>query len=580
MYYNSLDEQYKCPVGAVKLGEKIEFFIESPDTLEAYLVIKRDDMPYVSVPMQKAEKNGKFGFKTEFVPSEAMLYFYHFQINEPRETKIIQKNYDIDYQLTVYEDFTVPKWYKNAIIYQIFPDRFYNPFKTPIAYKPNSFIYATWKDKPMNIINEKKELVRQDFYGGNLYGVIEKLDYLKLLGIDVIYFNPIFESNSNHKYNTKDYHKIDSMLGDEETFKKLIAEAKKRDIEIILDGVFNHTGDDSEYFISAKKDKSSKYYSWYYFKEYPNVYESWWGFDTLPKVNCMDESYQNFIMGEGNSVLNHWTSLGVKGWRLDVVDELDGSFVEKFKANMRKVNEESVLIGEVWEDASNKTAYSQRKKYFMGHQLDSVMGYPFKENVQNFLNGNINGYQITENFKTLWENYPREAFYANMNLISTHDTPRCINVLNFDETNFKSAVTVQMTFAGVPHIYYADEVGEIGQMCPDNRRGFPWGEENEEILNFYKKLINLRKNNNIFVDGEIEFFYLNDDVFSYKRYFKDDPEKVVYVMIMRKNTLLSLELKPMTVFEYFSGETIKCGYGTLNHNFDKGCYIISTYPLN
>lgn len=579
MYYDSLDEQYKYPVGAVEVGTKVDFFIQCPEANEAYLVIKRDDTDYQYIWMQRIEKNGKFGFRTDFIPEKAMLYFYHFQININNENQIIYKNYNNDYQMTVYEPYEVAKWYKEGIIYQIFTDRFYNPFKTPIDYKPNSFIYAKWEDKPMNIINEKKELVRQDFYGGNLYGVIEKLDYLKLLGVDILYFNPIFESNSNHKYNTKDYHKIDSMFGDEEVFKKLVKEAKKRGMEIILDGVFNHTGDDSEYFVSAKKDKNSPYYNWYYFKQYPDVYESWWGFTTLPKVNCMNETYQDFIMGE-NSVLSHWTSLGVKGWRLDVVDELTGSFVEKFKANMKNLDSESVLIGEVWEDASNKVAYSERKKYFMGRQLDSVMGYPFKENVQNFLNGHINGRQITENFKNLKENYPREAFYSNMNLISTHDTPRCINILNFDKTNFKSAVVMQMTFAGVPHIYYADEVGETGEMCPDNRRGFPWGREDDEILRFYKDMINLRKNNDIFVNGEIKFVYVNDDAFCYKRYFKEDSEHFVYVLIVRKDIVIPLDLKPMTVFEYFTGESIKCGYGTLNHKFNKGYYIVSTYELN
>lgn len=582
MYYNSLDSNYKRPFGAVPVFTDVYFHIDVDQyAKEAYLVIKDDESDYEYIWMNKTEKDGKSGYEINFTPKKSMLYFYYFQVNMSDRKIFIKKDNKCDYQLTVYEHYEVPEWYKKGIIYQIFPDRFYNPYKHPIDYKENSFIYATWNDLPMNIINENKELVRHDFYGGNIAGVIDKLDYLELLGVSVIYFNPVFESSSNHKYNTKDYHKIDSMLGDEKTFKKLLDECKKRNIYVVIDGVFNHTGDDSEYFRTAQKDKNSVYYSWYYFKEYPNVYESWWGFTSLPKVNSMNPSYRYFVMGAPDSVLSHWTKLGVKGWRLDVVDELDGAFVEEFKSSMRKIDEDTVLIGEVWEDASNKVAYSQRKKYFMGKQLDSVMGYPFRENVIGFLNGEISGKEITDNFNTLKENYPREAFYSNMNLLSSHDVPRLINMLNFDMTNFKSAIVLQMTFAGVPHIYYADEVGQQGTMTPDSRRSFPWDNQNPEILDFYKYFIKLRQKNPIFIDADIEFKCVGDDAFLYSRQIDDESgkRKQVWIFIVRKNTILTLSLKESLMYDVVKKESFHVGNGTLNHTFQKGYYIFSNFEL-
>lgn len=577
MFYDSMDLLYKNPVGAVELNQKVEFFVEA-ECLECYLVIKKDKKDYDYIWMDRASKEGKAGFKVEFEPKKIGLYFYHFQINfEDFSQKFIYKKNNDDFQITVYYHYEVSDWFKNSIVYQIFPDRFYNPQKWPIDTKPNSFIYSSFDDLPMNIINEKKELVRQDFYGGNLQGVIEKLPYLHSLGINCIYFNPIFESSSCHKYNTKDYLKIDSMLGDEEVFLKLVDEAEKYDINIILDGVFNHTGDDSLYFEEAKKSKESKYYSWYYFKDYPNDYESWWGFKTLPKVNCMEKSYREFIMGDDkNSVLNYWMTRGVKGWRLDVVDELTNEFVEEFKEKMKRVDEESVLIGEVWEDASNKESYHIRRNYFNGKQLDSVMGYPFKENIQNFLKRKISGTTIYDNFRTLQENYPKEAFYSNLNLISSHDTPRCINTLKKDIVNFKSAVTVQMTFAGVPQIYYGDEVGLEGEMSPDCRRAFPWGREDVEILNFYKKLIKLRKKHNIFTSGEIKFVNLSDDTFSYLRYNTESQEKAL-IIIARSDVKINIETNSNVLYEYFSEK--KYNNVNLNLELKQGYYIFSNFLL-
>lgn len=576
MYFDSKEIFYKNPFGAIELNSKVTFFVEGIGR-ECYLVIKKDKKEYEYIFMKETKKDGKAGFEIDFTPKELTLYFYHFQINDEKfNKKYIYSRLDQDFQLTVYKPYKVPNWFKNAIIYQIFPDRFYNPEKWPIDSKPNSFIYSSFEELPMNILDKDGNLVRQDFYGGTLQGVIDKLDYIESIGVTCIYFNPIFESNSCHKYNTKDYHKIDSMLGDEDTFKKLVSEANKRGIQIILDGVFNHTGDDSKYFIEAKKSKESKYYDWYYFKDYPCDYESWWGFKTLPRVNCMNESYREFIMGDNkNSVVNYWMSRGVKGWRLDVVDELTNEFVEELKEKTKKADSESVLIGEVWEDASNKEAYNVRRGYFNGKQLDSVMGYPFKENIQKFLNGEKSGIEITNFFETLQENYPKEAFYSNINLLSSHDTPRCITTLKNDIVNFKSSIVCQMTSPGVPQIYYGDEVGLEGEMSPDCRRAFPWGKEDKDILSFYKKLITLRKSNEIFTKGDIKYIKMNDDIFSFLRY--NDKDEKGLVIILRKDSKVNIDILGLKLYDYFENQKLNVDSSTFE--LKKGYYIYSNFIL-
>ena len=229
------------------------------------------------------------------------------------------------YQLTVYKKREVPKWYKEGIIYQIFVDRFFNGNDNGVVNNPkkNSFIYGNWDDNPMYIRDKDGNIVRWDFYGGNLKGVIKKLPYIKSLGASIIYMNPIFEATSCHKYDTGNYEKIDEMFGTEEDFKTLCDEAKKLDIKIILDGVFSHTGSDSKYFnrygnydeIGAYQSKDSRYYSWYRFYEYPNKYDSWWGFDNQPNVDELNEDYINYIVKDNNSIISKWMNLGADGWR-------------------------------------------------------------------------------------------------------------------------------------------------------------------------------------------------------------------------------------------------------------------------
>jgi Glycosidases len=461
-------------------------------------------------------------------------------------------NNPVTYQITVYEPFKVPEWFKEGIVYQIFVDRFRNGNGKIINTKNNSFIYGSWQDEPMYVKDTNGKIARWDFFGGNLKGIIEKLDYIKSLGTTAIYLNPIFKSKSNHKYDTGDYKSIDEMYGNEEIFNELCKEANKLGIKIILDGVFNHTGDDSIYFnkygnynsTGAYQSKDSPYYKWYTFQEYPDKYDSWWGIDNMPSINEMESSYIDFIIEGKDSVLKKWMDLGVSGWRLDVADELPDDFIEKIKTKIKGIKEDSILIGEVWEDASNKISYSNRRKYVFGRELDSITNYPFRNAVIGFLNGNVDSKMFERMIISLYENYPKEIFYSNLNIIGTHDTERILTVLNNKQNNqiqfLKMAVTIQMTMPGVPLIYYGDEAGVSGGKDPLNRKTYPWGNENKIILKFYKYITGLRNKYDALKNGSIRFYDIDKDVLCYERTFKQ--ERILIVINRNSSKSFDIEL--------------------------------------
>lgn len=457
------------------------------------------------------------------------------------------------YQITVYNrEAYVPKWFREAIMYQIFPDRFFNGNEDGRVEhpKPNSFIYGNWQDTPMYLKESPTgKILRWEFFGGNLLGIIRKIPYLKELGVNVLYLNPIFESPSNHRYDTADYMKVDPMLGDNQLFNILCQEAKKNGMGIILDGVFSHTGSDSIYFnrenrfeeIGAYQSKASPYYSWYRFEEFPNKYDAWWGIDTMPNVNELEGSYQDFIFRREDSVIRYWMKMGAIGWRLDVADELPPRFIKGLRRVMKEVNPQSVLIGEVWEDATNKISYGDRREYLQGEELDSVMNYPFRKILLDFILEKKDAFYTHRAFMNLYENYPNCYFYSTMNLIGSHDVPRILTLLGemSEEEDLKEnkkgedilqcgkkeiaiarlklLTLLQMTFPGVPCIYYGDEVGLEGHEDPLNRKAYPWGNENMELLNWYKKVIRLRNRYDVLKKGRWRGVYAHGDVYGFIR---------------------------------------------------------------
>lgn len=572
--YNSWDKNFKAPFGALKFDEGLTIYVKvnegyNVDSISLE-INKEEEMKTITLNEELSnDKLGKcFCCKMENF-EETGVYFYYFKVDVEvdgnKKTVFYGKNRengysceygynDINkYQITVYKDFKVPTWYKEGILYHIFVDRFNNGNRNGKIDNPkkNSFIYGNWEDIPMYIKDSKGDIIRWDFHGGNLRGIINKLGYLKKLGVSILYLSPIFEASSNHKYDTGDYKKIDPMFGDEETFKELINKAKEKDMSIVLDGVFSHTGADSKYFnmygnynsLGAYQSKESPYYPWYMFEDFPQKYKSWWDVKTLPNINELEDSYMDYIIYDKDSVINKWIDMGVKGWRLDVADELPTKFIRELKRELKKADDDSILIGEVWEDASNKISYGQRRSYLLGEELDSVMGYPFRNNMFSFLKGEIKSYELCNRYMQIKENYPKESFKSNLNLIGTHDVTRAKTELNYDVDLVKLAVAVQMTFEGVPYIYYGDEAGLCGGVDPDNRRTYPWKNEDEDMLSFYKDIIKIRNKNTLLSSGDTDFIYTeNNSVFAFIRFNENNDRILILVNRSESTERISLNI--------------------------------------
>lgn len=436
-----------------------------------------------------------------------------------------------EWQLTVTKcDYKTPNWAKQGVTYQIFADRFCKVGDKPFTKKGR--LHGDWYERP-DIAEDGKDYRADDFFGGNINGIVSKLDYLKSLGVSLIYLSPIFESCSNHRYDTGDYLKIDSLFGTEEEFAELVRKANEKGIRIMLDGVFNHTGSDSGYFnkegtydtLGAYQSKQSPYYDWYYFTHYPDEYACWWGSTVVPTVNKSAKGFCDLILGDGG-VVDKWSKLGVKGWRLDVVDELPIDFTDKLCARIRSEGDDMLVVGEVWEDASVKIAYSEWRPYFMGEQLDSVMNYPFKEAILSYvLNGDKNAF--IADVTTVLEHYPKQSLDVLMNLVDSHDTARAITVLSGvkppyskkDRADFtlsceqydlakrrlKVASALQYTLPGVPCVFYGDEAGKQGFEDPLNRGTYPWGREDTDLIEHYRALGKIREKYKDLLQGETHF---------------------------------------------------------------------------
>lgn len=521
--FNSWDKKFKNPFGAVQENTPTKWAIKVKGQVqEAILWLTKNSETPVAYHMQFNPQTQMY--ETEVTITSSGLYFYYFMIKQDDQVyylergnfghgKITQNAQNIQsFQLTCYAQ-PVPEesWYQNGVVYQIFPDRFNNglPNGEVLGKKKNTFIYATHEDTPYYIKDEQGNIARWDFYGGNFAGIIEKIPYLKRLGISAIYLNPIFLATSNHRYDTVDFMKIDPMLGSLTAFKELVWLLHKNGIHLILDGVFNHVGKDSIYFQEAIKDQKSPYYYWFNFMEYPSQYRSWWGIKTLPEVNKSNPAYQNFIYGDGG-VLSKWTKLGIDGWRLDVADELPMDFLKHIRQRLDK-EKCPVVIGEVWEDASHKFVNGVFRPYMSGDNLTGVMNYPARSFIISLLTKD-DQIAAQDKFSQLVENYP-DTFLKNcLNNIGTHDTERIKTVLDGNEKLVAIAFGLLMMLPGVPCIYYGDEAGLIGKKDPDNRRFFPWGRESEFLENTVRDLIHFRKKHLTLVDGKIGFIHVNSDI--------------------------------------------------------------------
>lgn len=559
--FNSRKKEYKSQISAIAVDEQVKFRLVVPRCIKcscARLAVFKDNESTVYYNMFWAGMCGESHeyWEIHFSATTAGLYFYHFELETPWGNSLVKNvgNGEGDlnaegteFQQTVYEkDFKTPDFLKGGLIYQIFPDRFYNS-KAPKKNVPEGRVMRKWGEEPYWQESQMNGIWNNDYFGGDLKGVEEKLEYLSGLGVSCIYLNPIFEAHSNHRYDTADYEKIDSLLGDESDLESLCKKAHGLGISVILDGVFSHTGCDSKYFnmynryntVGAYNSKSSPYFSWYKFTDYPNGYKSWWGIKLLPEVSEEDEGYREYICGK-NGILRRWLRLGISGWRLDVADELPDVFLDDLRKAVKEENENAVIIGEVWEDATNKFAYGERRRYLLGEQLDSVMNYPFADAILNYVKfGNAQAFM--SGIMSIVENYPPCVVNVLMNHIGTHDTERALTRLAGESAEgkdrawqhshnqlsdydylkgvsmMKLASLIQYTLPGVPSLYYGDEAGMQGMKDPFNRACFPWDNINKELYKWYKRLGEIRRGCKAFREGSFEPLYAADGAIAYVR---------------------------------------------------------------
>ena len=470
------------------------------------------------------------------------LFYYEFLLLRGFETLFTDSLNNCDFSLSekegsrfrllVYEkDFETPESFGKGVMYQIFTDRFFrgeSDEARAIKVKDGAILNEDWENGiPQFAPYPGAPLKNNMFFGGNLWGVAEKLDYLVSLGVKSIYLCPIFEAYSNHKYDTACYERVDPMFGGDEALDNLIAKAREKGIGIILDGVFNHTGDDSLYFDrysnfggrGAYSDPTSPYRDWYIFKDYPDKYECWWGIDILPKLNHETEACRRYFTAEGG-IIEKYIKKGIAGWRLDVADELCDEFLDELRVSAKRASGgEAVIIGEVWENAADKIAYGKRRRYFAGKQLDSVMNYPLKNAIVDFCQWG-DAEALYNTLTELYSSYPPAVCNKLMNIIGTHDTERILTVLGRDMEDdeltqaekatkrldkkqrqyamslLKIASVLQYTAYGIPSLYYGDELGMEGYGDPFCRMPMPWHEIDEpiraEILAHYRSLGRIR----------------------------------------------------------------------------------------
>ena len=534
LYHDSRDETYRCPAGAQPCGASVRLFLQTdaPDAIVRFWV---DDHAYL-YPMHAVSGGFEYTFS---LPEKPCILWYYFicggmyygnardNLGGPGE---IYAHEPPSYQITVYDPaYETPAWMGDGVMMQIMPDRFFRGGDFPCRGK----LHADWYEQPELSLSANGDNAANDFFGGDLLGIRQKLPYIASLGVTALYLNPVFLSPSNHKYDTSDYLQIDPAFGTEADLSALCAEGEKFGIRVILDGVFSHTGADSVYFNrehtfpgpGACDSKDSPYYSWYTFLHWPDKYRCWWGFDTLPNVDKTSRAFREFIIRGEDSVCAHWLRAGTSGWRLDVADELPMDFIAEFRARLKKENPQAALIGEVWEDPSRKVAYGALRSYCLGDTLDGVMNYPLRSAILGYLLGQISPADCARQILSLYENVPPAFARANMNLLGSHDKPRALSVLadaGNMEPDRKYRHPVQLTpeqyalgrkrliaawnlvcaLPGMPTIYYGDEAGLTGMADPYCRRTYPWGREDETLIAAYRAAA-LRRKNKVLTRGDV-----------------------------------------------------------------------------
>ena len=618
------EKEYRTPFGAAQLGGVVTLGIDiwDDDVTFCTLRVWTDAHGEQLIEMKGTSAGDHLHFSVDYKPAETGVVWYSFDIEasdgavwrygaKPGWTTgegAFAYGDPPSFQITVFEPrATQPDWYKKGIVYQVFPDRFARgegwreQAEAALAAHrngPERVLVEDWDTAPTYKRKSETDLgiARWDFYGGTLEGIREKLGYLKGLGVTVIYLNPIFEAQSNHRYDTADYLRIDPMLGTERDFGRLCDEAAEMGISVILDGVWNHCGRDSVYFNrdenypdagawQAHEDGvESPYADWFTFNE-DGTYAGWWGNQDMPSYRDDCEPFHELVCGK-DGVVRKWLRAGARGWRMDVADELTDEFIAQIKAAAVAEKDDSVLIGEVWEDASNKLAYGKLRQYFQGKELDGVMNYPLRTGLLDYVCGHIGADELAARLEQLRENYPRDAFYSSLNLLGSHDRERLYTVLGgapdpdsmteteretfrLDEGQASLAmsrlwltVLLQMTLPGVPCVYYGDELGLEGLRDPYNRASFPWGGGRRDCFNVFRNAIAIRKTLPVLTDGEFEPFSSGHDVFGFWRRGKDGSQVCVLVNAgLHDSRTVRVPMVDEAVSDVVSGNAPKVDHG-------------------
>lgn len=554
--HDSRDVRFRNPGGALARKSKVALSILAEEACAATLRLWKDGRE-TKLPME-CSGDGLFSCEAH-LPDETGALWYFFILEFPDGGTAFYGNardrlfgvgelYSYEppsFQITLYDPaFSPPKWTRDALMLQIMVDRFHCAgAPDPHNLAEGAYYHPDWYDWPdLNLELDRQERSANDFFGGNLRGILEKLPYIESLGVTVLYLNPIFRSPSNHKYDTGDYLQIDPSFGTLADFEALCREAAARGIRVVLDGVFSHTGADSVYFNKyghygpggAYRDRNSPYFDWYAFEKWPEKYECWWGFVTLPNVREMTPGFREFINGKGG-VVETWLRRGAGGWRLDVADELPMEFIRELRAREKSVDPDRLLIGEVWEDPSNKVAYGEARCYCAGDTLDSVMNYPLRESIFDFLLGKIDAAQFVRRLEAMREVLPRDFFYSLMNLLGSHDKPRAINVLAdcgnmqperkyrypleltaeqyaLGRRRLLAAWNLVCALPGMPSIYYGDEAGLTGMADPFCRKAYPWGREDKPLVEGFRAAAQMRRASPALRDGEMSLSAPDADV--------------------------------------------------------------------
>ena len=570
----------KSPFGAVPVGSTLDFHVSAvPGINKLTLVLEKrrmegnqERLEYTEVArhaMTRSPHGSRERWRASHRFAEVSVYGYWFEAEIGGQTFVYQNNADPvfwtrekgsgglgevadkpaaagtirRFRQTIYAtDFKVPDWASDIVYYYIFPDRFRNgePRNDPqpgfARYHEGTVeLHKDWLDKPWRpgSGDGSDATYNNDFFGGDLQGIIDKLDYIQDLGANTLYLTPVFKAASNHKYDTADYKTIDPGFGSDEDLVRLTSEAARRGMRVLLDTSLNHSGSDSIYFDRFGNHKSagafeggriradSPYASWYTFdakQARPDKqYKGWVGVSDLPELNKAAPSFRHYAYGAADSVMKLWLDRGASGWRMDVAPWVPDDFWREWRSAIKQHRADALTVAETWFDAS---------KYFLGDMFDSTMNYIFRNTVLEYAAGG-KASDLYRNIELMREAYPPQSFYALMNLLSTHDQARSLHYLGWQsdkdapaviaraKQRFKLALFFQMSFPGAPAVYYGDEVGVTGGDDPYNRAPYPWadrgGQPDTELLAEVKRLIKLRKDNPVLRRGSIDAPLLLDD---------------------------------------------------------------------